>query len=321
MKTVLMLVVGILGLAWPVQANVMFDDFESGADSWWTSGDATATVESGVGVGGSNGLHVNMSHASSGTGNVWSHVVASINQDWSPYVAIQLQYRSVQGGTWWTWVNLYQAAGDFYEPSDNQWYTITLDISTLSRNPVTEFHFYTNSDLWPWGGSNDVYFDNIELVTPSLQGTVALQGYLGDNTTLGVNFQLTPVGGGQTITRSIFLNADGSFLLDNITPGTYTVAVKNNASLKTVLNNVSINANPTVLANPIVLTGADCNGDNAVSFEDFSILQNAYGQSGGAAGPLSAAVAATGGCGSLGVLLLTGMGLALCLLKFRRDEE
>ena len=49
------------------------------------------------------------------------------------------------------------------------------------------------------------------------------------------------------------------------------------------------------------------NGDGQVSFEDFSLLQNNYGQSGAsAANPLAAA---TSGCGSLGILLLSVLGL------------
>ena len=44
---------------------------------------------------------------------------------------------------------------------------------------------------------------------------------------------------------------------------------------------------PTVLPDNVTLNGGDSNGDNAVSFEDFSILQNSYGQTGvSAASPL-----------------------------------
>lgn len=68
-----------------------------------------------------------------------------------------------------------------------------------------------------------------------------------------------------------------------------------------------------------MLTGADVNGDNQVGFEDFAVLQNSYGQSGvSAANPLATA-AATGGCGTLGIVLLSILAVGCCRPGWR-DE-
>lgn len=53
----------------------------------------------------------------------------------------------------------------------------------------------------------------------------------------------------------------------------------------------------------------DFNDDGQVTFEDFTILQNHYGQ-GAAGSPPAALTMASGGCGLVGILLLTGLGLA-----------
>ena len=149
----------------------------------------------------------------------------------------------------------------------------------------------------------------VTLMPAALEGDVSLGGYLGDNATVGVKFELAPVGGGTVVSRYTLLNAGGGFRLDNITPGAYNVSVKSEGSLRAELDNVSILSDPTVLENPIVLQMGDINGDNSVSFEDFSILQNSYGRSG--VNPVSAAALASGGCGALGVMLMALMGLAV----------
>lgn len=153
----------------------------------------------------------------------------------------------------------------------------------------------------------------IDAVLPAparLEGKVRLDGFVADNATAGVNFTLQPVDGTETIVRRVFLGSDGSFSLDNIPPGRrYMLTAKTDTSLRTVVNDVAVDADPTVLLEPIVLKGGDSNGDGNVSFEDFAILQNNYGQGDQSAGPLAAA--ATGGCGALGLALMTILGVAL----------
>ena len=59
----------------------------------------------------------------------------------------------------------------------------------------------------------------------TVQGSVALDGYLGDNATVGVGFQFRNLDGGDNVTRNILLNADGTFSLPGILEGRYDVAV------------------------------------------------------------------------------------------------
>lgn len=154
-------------------------------------------------------------------------------------------------------------------------------------------------------------FDNVVLMggSATVSGTVRLDGNVGDNTTVGLKFILQPEVGTDNLTRQVFLAGDGAFSLPDIPMGKYDVFVKGYASLDTKLAGVLIASDPTVLPS-IVLTGNDINGDDTVSFEDFSILQNSYGQS-GTAGPVPASAAAAANCGLPGVGLMVMIGLAL----------
>jgi hypothetical protein len=117
------------------------------------------------------------------------------------------------------------------------------------------------------------------------------------------------VGGGDTITGFADLNPDGTFQLDNIPTGTYAVTVRGDAWLQTVKDNVTISTPSTDLGT-FELKGADSNGDNTITFEDFSILQNNYGQSGASTdGPLLAMT--SNGCGVPSIGLLPIIGLAV----------
>ena len=155
----------------------------------------------------------------------------------------------------------------------------------------------------------------------TVYGTVALEDYTGDNTLVGVDFRLTPAGGGQLISRRVFLTADGFFHLDNIPPGAYTVAVKNNASLTTVLSNVGMDVDFAVLTDPIALTMGDINGDDRVGFEDFSLLQNAYGRSGGMTAANPPAAAAISGCPPMGILLISILALTFSDPPWHRKRQ
>lgn len=167
----------------------------------------------------------------------------------------------------------------------------------------------------PPGGSID--FNPITKVP--VNGVVNLAGYLGDKTLVGVRFDFIATVDGDNTTRQVFLNSDGSFTLDNITMGTYEVRVQASGFLTKVLHAQVIDYSPSTL-DPITLTSGDSNGDDGVTFEDFSILQNAYGQ-GGELLPASDAAAATGLCSPLGAVVLMGIALGLGLVQsFRKDN-
>lgn len=69
-------------------------------------------------------------------------------------------------------------------------------------------------------------------------------------------------------------NADGSFTLNNITPGTYYVYLKYSNTLSRV-EQVTLEPGDNTLEFP-ALRGGDSNGDNQVNLNDFSLLLGAY---------------------------------------------
>ena len=77
-----------------------------------------------------------------------------------------------------------------------------------------------------------------------------------------------------SFTRTLNLNADGTYLLTNIPPDAYTVGIKGmkwlrvNVPVDTTAGDVS-DVNATLL-------GGDANNDNSVDIADFGILVNAY---------------------------------------------
>lgn len=164
--------------------------------------------------------------------------------------------------------------------------------------------------------SGRVFYDpnntgTLTFITPAaIEGTVSLPGFQGDKAGVGVRFDLTPTGGGSTVTRYVLLDADGNFRIEGVASGEYTLVAKAYASLSARTTVTVAEEGTSRVLETIVLTGDDINGDDVVSFEDFSILRNSYGQTGLAgANPLGAA--AGGGCGGLGLLLLSLLGMAL----------
>jgi len=125
--------------------------------------------------------------------------------------------------------------------------------------------------------------DNVVLTRESnvraVEGTVRLNGYVGDNTSVGLKFEFQRLDGEGSLTRTAMLASDGTFVVDAVPPGLYNILVKSGGTLSAKLFAVEVSADPTNLG-VIELKNADINGDDRVSFEDFSVLQNTYGRSG-----------------------------------------
>lgn len=79
----------------------------------------------------------------------------------------------------------------------------------------------------------------------------------------------------------VFSDAAGGFTLglDRLPAGLYDLAVKAEGRLRTVVRDIPVVGNPTEIGT-LTLNGGDANGDDVITFEDFCILQNNYGQSG-----------------------------------------
>lgn len=197
-----------------------------------------------------------------------------------------------------------------------------VDISSLfytyANRAESEGHFTNPGVNWhPGDRGMQAIADMVwQAIAPSIgctltvTGTVALQGFFGDRALTGVRFEFRPLVNANNTTRHIFLNSDGTFSLDNITPGTYDIVIQAKGYLTKVLDGQVISTSSTSLGT-IPLACGDFSGNNVVGFEDFSILQNTYGQAG--TGPITTAgtVVLGGGCGSGGVILLSLLGLAL----------
>ncbi|MFA5864685.1 MAG: DNRLRE domain-containing protein [Phycisphaerae bacterium] len=104
----------------------------------------------------------------------------------------------------------------------------------------------------------------------SLSGTVDPQYYTSDRSDLGVKIQLIPQGDGVFCEKKMFLGPAGQFAIDNVTPGTYKIAVKVGGWLRKVLPARSLTE--TTNLDNISLIGGDCDGDNETTSTDMSIV-------------------------------------------------
>ena len=105
-----------------------------------------------------------------------------------------------------------------------------------------------------------------------VSGVVMLPGCV--NKQQNITFTFRPASG-TNLTRTVTLNADGSFALNNIPDGVYTLAVQGSKWLRNVVPVDLSSGDAMNLA--VTLTPGDANGDNVVDIADFGILVNAYG--------------------------------------------
>lgn len=143
-------------------------------------------------------------------------------------------------------------------------------------------------DFWIEPNFADFYFDGpnqtltLVPIPVTVRGTVVLEHFVGDNTSVELTIRLTSpdVGGaGSDLTRQVPLNADGTFTLDNMPPGNFNITIQTAGFLRASLTNRALTAGLNEVGT-IRLDSGDANGDNQVDFADFAILQNGYGQSG-----------------------------------------
>ncbi|MFA5866013.1 MAG: hypothetical protein WC975_15170 [Phycisphaerae bacterium] len=159
---------------------------------------------------------------------------------------------------------------------DNSTATVTKDVLITTKDTTDRF-------LLGNGTATGLYrIDYIRWTTTGayvpvdpvdIDGTVVLGDYLGDVSELSVKIELRQ---GGVLKRSEVrpLSATGTFSLDHISPpGTYDVTAKIIGGvgwLQKVLLGVDISTNPTNLT--IDMINGDCNGDNAITNLDLSIV-------------------------------------------------
>jgi hypothetical protein len=116
--------------------------------------------------------------------------------------------------------------------------------------------------------------------TASLTGTLRLQGRAtAPNTTF--TLQLTR-GSAAPILQTVTTDANSTFTLTNLAPGSYTVQLKHSQYLSASLL-VTLNAGANPIAAPELLAG-DVNNDNQVTIIDFAALALTFNLRAGAAG-------------------------------------
>jgi hypothetical protein len=210
-----------------------------------------------------------------------------VGATWIPEPAYTLIVKTPQGEHWLHPRDAYLDGGF------QQWYQVILTYEKTMRNFTfgvydaggvlkrsdaftlpADWHFTTNV----FGGmdfpANDgrsigVNVDDVTLLNllNNVTGTVNVLDYHGPITGVGVTVKLSQ--GASVRTENMMLDANGQFLIQNVTPGTYSVAVKAYASLEKVITTTI--AGPTN-AGTFDLVGGDNDGNNAIDSTDLSIV-------------------------------------------------
>lgn len=105
-----------------------------------------------------------------------------------------------------------------------------------------------------------------------VSGTVTLQECL--KPAQSVDFEFRPTDNTAKFTRTVILNADGSFALKNLPAKAYKLAIKGQKWLRKVMDVDTSVGNVTTVA--VTLTAGDTNNDNKVDLDDLGNLANAF---------------------------------------------
>lgn len=115
----------------------------------------------------------------------------------------------------------------------------------------------------------------------SVSGVVTLQSCTSSAQPLV--FTLTPTGTttGSVSTQTLTPGADGSFILSNVVPGTYTLGIKGSKWLRKTTSVDATHGNVSGIN--VSLLGGDVNNDNQITGTDLAIVRKANGSSIGTA--------------------------------------
>jgi hypothetical protein len=144
-------------------------------------------------------------------------------------------------------------------PSDTDLVLLSPQLS-LAPGASTTFTFYYT-------------FLPVPVPSSTLSGDISLEGCANLAQTL--TFTFAPAEG-DAFSQSVTLASDGSYTIDAVPNGTYTIGIKGPKWLKTDLTNVDVSGGAVTGVNATLLPG-DINGDNVVDIQDFSLLAAAYG--------------------------------------------
>jgi alpha-tubulin suppressor-like RCC1 family protein len=176
-----------------------------------------------------------------------------------------------QDGTVWTWGENYAGElGDGTVTSTDP-YGKSTPVQVLGLNGSG---FLTGVSAIAAGGYHTLTLLSAPVTPPAatLTGKVLLQDCLNSQQT--INFTFQPNDGSASFNRSLTLNADGSFSLDNIPRRSYDLAVQGSKWLRRSLPLFAGRGDVSGLE--AALWAGDVNGDNQVDIFDLGLLADAY---------------------------------------------
>jgi hypothetical protein len=166
--------------------------------------------------------------------------------------------------------------------------TVTLRALQITAGAPISFHMSGArlSDANYLGGSVLHHVENgtVTTVNTALVGAVGLQGRgTAPNSRWIVPLTVgATISGGGTTTHSVTTNDSGQFTVNGLTPGSYSIRVKNSKMLSCV-SSVTIASGGSTF-NFGVLRAGDASDNDTVNLTDFSILSGSFGKSSGASG-------------------------------------
>ncbi len=114
-----------------------------------------------------------------------------------------------------------------------------------------------------------------EASTSAVAGTVTLESFVGPRARPVLKLTFEPVSGGTAVDVDAAIGADGSFAAAGDFSGSYRVYAKADTYLRKLVGTFSLGTGTTNVGSFILLNG-DCDGDNAVTVFDYSILSDAF---------------------------------------------
>ena len=109
-----------------------------------------------------------------------------------------------------------------------------------------------------------------------LTGTIVLDGLAANAVPQDITIKFHPHDNSGDFTRTVSIDAHGTFTLYGLPRNTYDLSVKGAKWLRVAVNNVALSAAGAPNINAL-LPGGDADNNNVVDIVDFGILVNAYG--------------------------------------------
>ncbi len=163
-----------------------------------------------------------------------------------------------------------------------QWFWLrtspTLGQPFYLHNPAGGWGFGGNPVGGGWNSEQDLSFTIEGRATPPgviVRGTVNLQDYSGDRTTVPVSIEVRAPGSISPLeTHVVDMDSEGRYSFRTVLRGMYDLSAKANRWLRQTVPAVALGDDTIV---NFTLASGDIDGDNEVTLFDFGVLVNAFG--------------------------------------------